>query len=76
MKKTKKKPEDYPLLSFRLTGYSEKQRAELNGRIDKIIKVRRNEQADEERMISKGDVLTNALELGLRLLERKHLKGE
>jgi hypothetical protein len=67
----KKKSKNYPLMAFRLT--SETNKEALLNQINTLVEKMRKKQPEDERQISKGDVISEALLIGLESLEKKHL---
>lgn len=69
MKRTKKKkPNDYPLFSFRL---KDEDKAELNVAIEKLVSKMNKTRSENEKVFRKNDVIIESLRIGLKILERK-----
>jgi hypothetical protein len=68
--KNKKLSSVFPIISFRFNG-DETEKTQLLKRVEALVKILRDNQKDQELLIGKGDVLSEALLIGLQSLEKK-----
>lgn len=69
MKKLKKKqPDDYPIFSFRI---SKEDKEDLIKKLDDAKMKLNHGIGEDERVVTKNDILIEAIKLGLTLVKRK-----
>lgn len=60
-KPTKKTLDQYPLVAFRLMGMDKIAKAKMFARIKALVKAMNKNKPDTERVVSMGDIITEAL---------------
>ena len=67
----KKDPNDYPLMSFRI---SQQNKDEINDKLDQVVDLYNKHRGDGEKVIRKNSLLVTAIMRGLLSLEEDCLK--
>lgn len=67
----KKDPNDYPLMSFRI---SQQNKDEINDKLDQVVDLYNKHRGDGEKVIRKNSLLVTAIMRGLHSLEDDCLK--
>ena len=67
-KKERKRPQDYPQLTFRVTSEI---KVEIMDDVEVIVEGLNNKREDQTYVIRKNDVIVEALKIGLKQLKKK-----
>jgi hypothetical protein len=63
----KKKPNDYPLLSFRVTT---EEKSQIQAEIEKVVLMLNKSRSEDARVVRGNHVFVEALKLGLKIIRK------